>query len=148
MQLKSTTNLMPERQDVPLDGAAGRAYFVEPGDTPVNLERGNVERVAHERVAYSPTECLHGGLGLLLDAGLIHREVFDLRDRGIDLWLRRLAGLESPDGVYLLVGDEGFAAVRSITGEVGGEFGEEEERRRDESSRSTAEGFWTVTHQQ
>ncbi|KAI6676211.1 hypothetical protein NL676_037007 [Syzygium grande] len=37
------TNLTPEPQDSRLDGAAGRAVFVDPVDTPVTLRRGYVE---------------------------------------------------------------------------------------------------------
>lgn len=135
--------LTPVRQDVRLDSAAGRAVVVETGDAAVNLERGNEEQAALERVDDGVAERLpgegavagatgDGGLEPLLDVGLLDLEVVEGLDGGVDLRLRRLAGLEGADGVALgvdggLPAGEGLAE-RVLGGVHGGRGGGEEAR--------------------
>ena len=98
--------LAPERLEVGLDGASGRAVVVEARDAAVDLERGDVEQPLLERAVHLGAELLfrrgrlvarrHGSLDLGVELEL---ELLELGDRGIDLSLVLLLGLQRADVV-------------------------------------------------
>ena len=92
--------LAPERLQVGLHRAPGRAVVVEPGDAAVNLERGDVEQPLLQCAAHLRTEVLlllqllvagrHGLLHLHVQVDL---ELFQLGDRRVDGRLLSLLSL-------------------------------------------------------